>query len=290
VSQPVIVVGVDPSEHAQLALRWAAAQAHRSGARLRVVHVVDTRAPLDPQILAAIPIESSDADTGTTVEQWLDRVIADLANTDDIDAEPFLRQGSASAALLELADHADLLVVGSRGRGGIAGALLGSTAQQVTGHARVPVVVVRAEPHDKGAVVVGTDGSEHADRAVDIAFEQARLHHATLRLVHAWSPSFAGTLAPSYQGFDDRTVTEEHAAAEEVVKATAARVMERDPDVAIDALLTRDPAARFLIEASSDAALVVVGSRGHGGFASLVLGSVSSAVLHHADCPVMVVP
>ena len=147
---------------------------------------------------------------------------------------------------------------------------------------------VRREPGvDAGRVVVGIDGSELSVDATHIAFEEASLRHAGLTLLHVWN-------APGYDSADvalPDTFQLEDAHSDELraMAETVAGLGEKYPDVQVEKRLRQGRPAKALAEASRGAALVVVGSRGRGGFASLVLGSTSRSLLHHAYSPVLVV-
>jgi nucleotide-binding universal stress UspA family protein len=135
---------------------------------------------------------------------------------------------------------------------------------------------------------VGVDGSEHAERALDWAIRQARLTSARVRLVTAWHvPSLlygAVAYVPSVEAPIDDTFRE---TAEQIAAAASERA--RDAGVEVEAVVGQGQPADLLIEAAEHAALLVVGSRGHGGFVGLLLGSVSAQLAHHAPCPLVIV-
>lgn len=141
-------------------------------------------------------------------------------------------------------------------------------------------------------IVVGIDSSEEARAALRWAVEEARLRNASLRVVHAWSlaplaaPS-VGAVPASYLAAQDIEELEE--ANRELLDSAVADVMNDDGPVRVEKELVRGTPARALLEAAEDADLLVVGSRGHGGFAGLLLGSVSQQCAHHAKCPVVIV-
>jgi nucleotide-binding universal stress UspA family protein len=192
-------------------------------------------------------------------------------------------------ALLDAADHADLLVVGSRGYGGFRGLLLGSVSQHCLTHARGPVAVVRppegtpwrplsATP---GRIVVGVDGSAGADLAVDWAAAAAHRSGARLEIVGSWVfPGSAGMVYTVDVGLPD--------VARQAVDAAVARAGALAPDVAVDGVVSEDPPAVALVQRSRHADMVVVGSRGVGAFRGILLGSVSLYAATHARCPVVV--
>jgi nucleotide-binding universal stress UspA family protein len=141
-----------------------------------------------------------------------------------------------------------------------------------------------AEP--EGAVVVGVDGSPGSSHALAWAAGEARLRGTRLRVVHGWT--IPTMVYPSYLPPD--VFTEMPAEARRQVDAQVAEVLGPAPDVPVDLVVEEGRPAEVVIEAAKGADLVVVGTRGRGGFAGLLLGSVSSQVAHHAPCPVVIVP
>ena len=281
-----IVVGYDGSTHADEALVWAARAARRRHAPLRIVHVARTF--LDGYVIADRPSDLTAQVGGQVLADGIERLRAidpDLEVTTQL--EP---QDSVAAVLTEASRNAGLLVVGSRGRGGFAGLLLGSVSVTVASHAHCPVVVVRTNPATAGVpgrpVVVGVDGSPASVSAVDYAFDQASRWGLPLVAVHAWElPSLFGPVPP----WMPEEVEEMRMAEKALLSESLAGHMERYPDVNVTSMVHRGGPAHVILTAADDAELLVVGSRGLGGFRGLLLGSVSQAVLHHATCPVVVV-
>jgi nucleotide-binding universal stress UspA family protein len=192
--------------------------------------------------------------------------------------------------LVQASLTADTVVLGRRGVGTVGRMLTGSTSMQVAAHAHCPVVVVRdggPEPGTRRHVVVGVDGSGLSSDAVAYAVDHAALWETDVTVVHAWDIGLVeGTLALNapievWEGFEDRRVR--------MTAEAVAGWAERYPDVAIHTKVVHGDAADALLQASDEAALLVVGGRGHGGFLGLLLGSVSRTVLHLATCPVAVV-
>jgi nucleotide-binding universal stress UspA family protein len=144
------------------------------------------------------------------------------------------------------------------------------------------------EAHTTPTVVVGTDGSEGSLAAVRVAAREARLRQGELMVICAWQPPIFGSI-PAYGV--GAPVADTLAELRQALENTlAAEGLGPDGDLPVHAVVVQDSAARALLDASAGAELVVVGTRGHGGFAGLVLGSVSHQVASHATCPVMVVP
>ncbi|MFF0768225.1 universal stress protein [Nonomuraea wenchangensis] len=270
-----VMVAVDGSAPAAAAVEWAAADAQLRGLGLRIVHVCEPRPPGQDGLE---PCEE-------TLEVARDRA---LALTRDVEVEAALLTGDVVEALLaeSVSASAESVVLGSRGLGGFAGMLLGSVGMGVAGHAAGPVVIVRETSVVRhGRVVVGDDGSEQAAAAVAYAIEQARARGVTLHVVSAWQSPVYSPYAAAYD-----TLTQE--GYEYLTQAAAERVAawrESDPDVRITDAQVHGHPVNALIEAGRAADLVVVGSRGRGGFASALLGSVGHAVLHRLTCPVAVV-
>ncbi|WP_144126667.1 universal stress protein [Catellatospora sichuanensis] len=273
-----IVVGVDGSTSADLALRWAADEARLRHVPLRLVHVVDSPGPRGAYGYLTDDVTCFGADLLARAKE----LIADR----QVPATAAVVCDGAAHGLIRAAADATMLVVGSRGHGGFHDLLLGSTSLQTAMHAACPVAVVRpraADAGEQGRIVLGTDGSPRSAAAARVAFEEARLRRTGLTVVHAWR----GSLPEATAGLSEEDAYEVKAWM--VLNDAIAPWVSRYPDVPVRKVLRRDSAARTLITESAGAELVVVGCRGRGGFASLVLGSASHALLHHAACPVVVV-
>ncbi|MEU4680519.1 universal stress protein [Micromonospora sp. NPDC023737] len=280
-----VVVGVDGSPASLVAAEEAARAAARRQLPLHLVHgylhPLGYGVPLNPYDLG-VP-----APTGAA-QQMLERTAAELAgDRPGLHVEVRQVAGGPAAALVEESHHAELVVVGSRGLGGFTGLLLGSVGAQVVAHAHCPVLVVR--PADGpvpvlGPVLVGVDGSESASLAVRYATEEAVRRGAELVLVHVATGERADAVGAQTRRAGGATSPEE----EPLVAAVAAARAEH-PDLAVTGRTVRAASAeQALIEASRDAALVVVGTQGRGGFTGMLLGSVSQALVQHAHCPVLV--
>ena len=272
-----IVVAYDGSPDAQTALTWAARTAVQT--QQRVVAVVATATDeLMPQ--RALLWGDKLADVQATAE----RIIGEVPLTD---AAVELRPGPVVPVLLEAAQGAALLVAGSRGHGQVAGTVTGSVSQHLARHATCPVVVARPVAHPAAhRIVVGVDGSGGSDAAVEFACRRAEITGEDVVLIHGWRDNSAtGTTRREVPAaFMERIAEEERLLAEAV-----AGVRAEHPDVHLIPEAIPVVAWRALADASAAATLVVVGSRGRGAFAGMLLGSVSQQVLHHADCPVAVV-
>lgn len=273
-----VVVGVDGSPASLLAAEHAARAAVLRSRPLHLVHgylhPLGYGVPVNPYDLG-LPAPTEEA------QKMLETTAADLAERcPGLTVEVRQVAGGPGATLVEESRRAELVVVGSRGLGGFAGLLLGSVGTQVAAHAHCPVLVVRPaeEPIPvAGPVLVGVDGSEPAELAVGYAADEAARRGDGLVLLHVGPPDRASA--------DEATETQ----ATELLATAEAAVRGSHPGLAVEARVLRAPKAeQALVEASGDAALVVVGSRGRGGFAGLLLGSVSQALVQHAHCPVLV--
>lgn len=208
-------------------------------------------------------------------------------------ADGVLRLKQPAAALIEEADRADLLVVGSGSHSILSAMMLGSVAGAVAAQALCPVAVVRGSVGDlqpdgspirRAGIVVGVDGSEQSDRALEFAFEQAASRGLPIRLVHCWQPR--DYVDPAY--WDDERLAAQMEERRLRLNDSVAPYREKYPSVQDTAELVRGGPGPVLVHLSEDADMLVVGSRGHG-VAGLLLGSVSQNVLHHAHCTVAVV-
>jgi nucleotide-binding universal stress UspA family protein len=268
-----IVIGVDGSAPATAAVEWAALDAQRRRLSMRIVHVCE---PWPHHV------DTTKYCAGTLA------AAADRARdlTRRVEVTTQLLSGNVVDTLIGESGAADSVVLGSRGLGGFAGMVLGSVGMGVAGHAAGPVVIVRkTSVVVHGRVVVGYDGSEHSEAAMRYAVTQARAREVQLHVVYAWQAPVVSTYAVAYSNLLEDAYEQETETAQERV----ARWRDANPDVAITDQTVIGHPVNVLIEAGGTADLVVVGSRGLGGFASAVLGSVSHAVLHHLTCPVAVV-
>ncbi|MEV4807023.1 universal stress protein [Nonomuraea sp. NPDC049421] len=283
----MIIVGVDGSVASRAAVEWAADDASRRGAPLRLVHAADT----SWYLVGARP----DKALSETVLREGRRALEEAAalareRRPSVEVDTREAEGRPAAVLRDQAEDAAALVVGSRGLGGFSGALLGSVSDGLAGHVRCPVVVVRdheqrqEQRQEHGEVVAGVDDSPECEPALAYAFEQAALRGATLRAVHAWQ--LPGHLLAPEATYDlDEVRTAQH----QVVRDRLKRLKDAHPRVTVVEDVRSAHPVDALVAASRQADLLVVGSLGRGALGSALLGSVSRSVLHHASCPVAVV-
>jgi nucleotide-binding universal stress UspA family protein len=287
-----ILVGVDGSDGARHALVWARDEAALHGGALQVVHAWTSPTPTSEIAAMAGPMDDERYEEGADAT-----LAAALAGLDDatgaaVPLESGTARGYPTAVLLDRAPDVDLVVVGSRGRGGFRGLLLGSVSQQCVHHSPRPVAVVSQTAPLPGTddVVVGVDGSEGSWAALRWAVDEAALRGARLAVVHAWSTPFA--VPPGGVGVaplhERDFLAQSEKLLHEMVDGTLARAATRPPEVEL--LPVDATAAPALLDRSKGAGLLVVGGRGRGGFAGLLLGSVSQQCLHHATCAVVVIP
>jgi nucleotide-binding universal stress UspA family protein len=280
-----VLVGVDGSEESLRAVRWAADEARARHTSLRLVHAFDTS---DAPYLADPAVRLTYRKVMTRrAHRWL-REAADQARGVDpgLEVEVELRLEHPVPLLVADSAGAGLLVLGSRGQSGQGGPLLGSVASGVCARARCPVVVV---PHPAALVtaaapvVVGVDGSPLSEQALAFAFDYAGLHGAPLVAVHTWWDDYLD------RRFSPRMPYPDTVEAQEVLAERLAGWQEKFPEVTVGRVVEASPPAQSLLRESEAARLLVVGSRGRGGFAGWLLGSTSRTVLHRAGCPVAVV-
>lgn len=287
----LVVIGFDGSESAQRALSFAIAEARTRKAELRIVTGYVLQTP-DVGFGTALPWDQNlvDAIREEAEQQVTDVAAATQAANPDLTVTGTSQPGPGAAVVLEEAQDATLIVVGSHGNEGFFGLLLGGVPRQIATHSRQPTIVVRPREADAtGHVLVGIDGSPDSVRALGFAFDHASRHNLALTVVHTWEvpPIGAITGVPSPEPptlLQNIADNELRASSEEL-----AGYSERYPDVPVDISVVQGSPVKVLAEKSSDADLLVVGSRGRGGFLGLLLGSVSHGVLHHAHCPVAVV-
>jgi nucleotide-binding universal stress UspA family protein len=280
-----VVAGVDGSDHALQAVRWAAVEAARRRAPLRLVSAY-ARPERDPnggpllgehyRRLLHIPAREY-----LTAAAQAVKVLSPA-----LEIEQVATQGFPAPVLQAESVRAAVLVLGDRGAGGLARLTAGSVAVHVATHAECPVVVVR-EPGPAASdmpVVLGVDGSsaEAAEASVAFAFDAAARRQVPLVAVHAWRDLM---IDPGLEAALDLDAVDEH----DILAERLAGWAEKYPEVPVQSRVVRGRAARALVDASARAQLVVVGSRGRSGLAGILLGSVSRAVLLHAHCPVAVV-
>lgn len=304
-----VVVGVDGSTPSERALLWAARQAKAANAVLRVVLVRPHPVPITaiaPEPVWPWPVVHyrDEQDVAETKAKLIKVIEGTLTDDDELDVEVDVADGAVASTLIDIAEEANasMIVTGRRGIGGFKRLLLGSVSEEIATYATRPVVVIGKEPYDhhEAVVVAAVDGSENGDRALQWAHHQAGVMGARLHVVHTWEPpyipvdSLAGTVRSLAPDED-----EVRAAAQALLDGSVQRVIANqaadsaDVDstapVEVTTELLEGYPSEQLTKAAANAKLLVVGTRGLGGFSSLLLGSVAHQCLSHAKCPVAVV-
>ncbi|WEO93900.1 universal stress protein [Streptomyces sp. FXJ1.172] len=284
-----VVVGVDGSDSCLLAVDWAVDEAVRHGLPLRLVY-----ASLWERYEGGVPSTGHER----PFEQVLaERIVASAADraarrSTDVKVTTDIIPEDAADALLREGNHAFALVTGSHGRGLLKGLLLGSVGLAVAARAHCPVVVVRGDraglagAHER--ILLGLGEADTSAEAVRFAFREAEARGCVLDVVHAWR-------RPAYDRSGDRTppagpadTAEKRACA--LIDALLEAATAEHPQVRMRRAAAEGPAGKVLVDRSAAADLVIVGARRRAGHFGLQLGRVSHALLHHAQCPVAVVP
>ncbi|EHR61913.1 universal stress protein [Saccharomonospora cyanea] len=285
-----IVVGVDDTEAAMRAVRWASLTAKKHRVPLHLVHASGFN---DPYLIGFTvpPPEAFKEELQERKRQALRTAEEIATEVGAPSVEARFETDAAIPFLLHASHTARMVVVGSSGRTGLAGLMVGSTTLALVSHARSPVVSVRQDYPDAVAddarpIVVGVDGSELSVRAVGHAFAEASSRGVDLIAVHTWSDTTT-TLLEERRMFENWEPIHDYEA--QVLAERLAGWQEEYPDVRVERKVVKDRPRHELLEHSRSAQLVVVGSRGRGGFRGMLLGSTSQALIHHASCPVMVV-
>ncbi|KZS67646.1 universal stress protein [Mycobacterium ostraviense] len=292
---PGIVVGIDGLPSSTTAVQWAARDAEMRNVPIHLVHVIAPMATSEGW--SGLPILANNAgwqeERAREIIEQADKVVAEATSTSR--APHVTREVLHAAivpALVDLSKSADMVVVGCRGQGGVAGALLGSVSSGLAHHAHCPVAVIHDEDvltarSPQAAVVVGIDGSPTSELATDIAFDEASRRGVELVALHAWSDmgplDFPST---NWVPIEWRNIEDQE---KEVLAERLSGRQERYPDVVVHKVVVCDRPAPRLLEQAKTAQLLVVGSHGRGGFPGMLLGSVSRAVVNSAQIPVIIV-
>lgn len=304
--RPRVVVGLDDSAGAQTALGYAFTAAARRGADLDIITAYPVNLPWAWDATIDVPdVEGFRSELVQRAEERRAEVGRDAPSVRDVAARVLVARGPAAEVLVEQSQDADLLVVGSRGRGRVRSALLGSVALRCLAEAHCPVVVVH-QPADSGTpaprpaaeepqgtrVVVGIDGSAPSAAALRTALREAAALQGSVEAVAAFSLADVwldtyGVQPPTAGDVRTRVVERLDTMVEEARAELSAELGSRLP--ALRTAVLEGPADRVLLDASTGAGLLVVGSRGHSAARGLLVGSVALSCAMHATCPVMVV-
>ena len=287
IERPGIVVGVDGSCAAQVAVDWAARDAALRDLSLTVVHIA-TGLETWPKMSLPAGFGEWQRNRGHQIIDEAVHIASEAARGagQHLPIKTEMYYSATIPTLIDMSRDAEMVVVGRGGQGRAIGVLLGSVSSGVTRHAHCPVAVIHDEdplmPYPaKAPVLVGVDGSPAAEWATEIAFDEASRRGVDLVALRAWSDAGAA----DYPGLNWSSMKSSE---DEFLTGHLAGWQDRYPDVRIHRLVVCDQPARQLIEQSEKAQLVVVGSRGRGGIAGMLLGSVSAAVIQSARMPVIV--
>ena len=289
-ADPGVVVGVDGSPGSKVAVQWAARDAELRNVPLTLVHVVPATAGtwLESSLVPAWM--RGQRERGRQLVDEALKIATESCQRGSAKIDCQMPSAMTVPALVDLSKDADLVVVGCLGTGTLRGRHMGSVSSGLVHHAHCPVAVI----HDgvqlnadvaRAPVLVGIDGSRESELATAIAFDEASRRKVGLTALHAWSDvsvfdaivSLPGPGWPALRAVQDETLAER-----------LAGWGERYPDVPVSRLIARDEPASGIVHASESAQLVVVGGHGRGGFAGMLLGSVSAAVVLLARVPVIV--
>ena len=282
-----IVVGVDESPAAKVAVQWAARDAELRKIPLTLVHATSPEIATWPNVRLPAGLARWHQDHGRRLVDDAFKVVEEATrHGGPAEVHTEILSSAAVPAMVDLSKDAEMVVTGCRGSGRWPGRLMGSVSSGLLRYAHCPVAIIHDEdplmPHpSKAPVLVGIDGSSASELATAIAFDEASRRNVGLIAVHAWSDVDVS----EWPGID-WPVTQ--SMAEEVLAERLAGWQEQYPDVQVSRTVVRDQPARQLVQRSEEAQLVVVGSRGRGGFADMLVGSVGETVAQMARMPVIV--
>ncbi|WP_067833811.1 universal stress protein [Nocardia lijiangensis] len=286
-SNAPVLVAVDGSASSHQAAAWAAVKATLHGCRLRLFTSMATPGGYGPApTVTETHLESLRAE-GQRIVEAATRIARAAAPGKYLLIDTEVSFDPVIPTLIERSRQARMLVVGSRGIGAFQRGILGSVSTALTHHAHCPVTVIHTSAaidpvSAEQPVLVGVDGTENSMPALELAFEEAARREVELIALHAWSDTSGPSLPVN--GWD---AARESAAA--VLAESLAGTSERHPEVKVHRIVTADRPVRSLLDESARAQLVVVGSHGRGGFAGMLLGSTSNALLHSVETPLIVV-
>ncbi|MEU8585846.1 universal stress protein [Streptomyces sp. NPDC048664] len=282
-----MVVGVDGSESSLAAVDWSADEAARHGLPLRLVY-----ASLWARYEGVTPSNSPDRPSEQVMAENIVAVATERARRrrPEVDVSGDVVPEDAVSALLREGNNASVLVTGSRGRGELKGLLLGSVGLAVAARAYGPVIVVRGDRSaitgEHGRVLLGAGDPGTTDEAVRFAFREAEARGCVLDVVRAWLRP-ARTTAGRPTGESSR---EDEKQAADLLDTLLREATAAHPDVRVRRSTVEGPARSVLLRRSAAADLAVIGARRRQGHLGLQLGRVGHRLLHHADCPVALVP
>jgi nucleotide-binding universal stress UspA family protein len=286
---PRLIVGVDGTEGSVEALRWAAHEAARRDWPLHVITCAELPVAVEAGMIGSGAITGSAMESIVTEQEAVNQRAVNLARSFGLDIEVTGETvlGAPAYALVGASTSDDIIVAGATSHPGRLTDVLGSVATLVAHRAKGSVVVVHGSDRRTGdihRIAVGVDGSEVSNTALSWAIDEALRCDAELVLVHGWYYPYIGPRTGGTEPRDDMRLD-----AMRTLEASAQKVREQAPALRCHSIISEQSPAKAVLDAGKNADLIVVGTRGHGGFASLILGSVSRTVLQHAGVPVVVV-
>ncbi|AKV55571.1 universal stress family protein [Bifidobacterium actinocoloniiforme DSM 22766] len=292
INDKAILVGVDGSDASYKATWWAANYAKHAGLTLQIVCAYSLPSYAAVSFDATYTTMGDDAAAHSDAQEILSKAKA-IADEQGVEAVTLIVTGDPSSVFVELSRNYNLIVIGNRGKGGLAERLLGTTSSSLPAYAYCPIVVVPYTDDDGNLmhlnnqirkVAVGSDESKWGLKALQIAAEFAANWDATLDVISA---------VPNISGLTGTGSAEEKSVMDSYLEDLDDRIQplqQTYPGLKIDKKVVPGSAVEALTQASRDHDVVVVGSRGRGGFTGLLLGSTSQGLLQHAVSPVYVVP
>ncbi|BDR52575.1 universal stress protein [Bombiscardovia nodaiensis] len=292
INDKAILVGVDGSDASYKATWWAANYAKHAGLTLQIVCAYSLPSYAAVSFDATYSSMGDDVAAHSDAQEILSKAKA-IADEQGVEAVTLIVTGDPSSVFVELSRNYNLIVIGNRGKGGLAERLLGTTSSSLPAYAYCPIVVVPYTDDDGNMmhlnntiskVAVGSDESKWGLKALEIAAQFANTWGATLDVISA---------VPNISGLTGTGSAEEQSVMDSYLEDLSGRIkplQEMYPDLKIDKQVVPGSAVEALTQASKDHDVVVVGSRGRGGFTGLLLGSTSQGLLQHAVTPVYVVP
>jgi len=282
-----IVVGVDESAAAKVAVRWATRDAELHKIPLTLVHAISPEVATWPNVQLPPGLARWQRDRGRRLVDDAFKVVEEASQRGGpAEIRTEILSSPAIPALVNLSKDAEMMVAGDQGSGRWPGRLLGSVSSRLLRYAHCPVAIIHDQDPtvpdpDQAPVLVGVDGSPASELAIAIAFDEASRRNVGLVALHAWSD----TDVSDWPGIDWPAT---QPMAEEILAERLAGWQDQYPDVEVNRVVVRDKPARQLVQRSEDAQLVVVGNRGRGGFAEMLVGSVGESVAQMARVPVIV--
>jgi len=282
-----IVVGVDESPVAKVAVQWATRDAELRKIPLTLVHAISPEVATWPNVQLPPGLARWQRDRGRRLVDDAFKVVEEASQRGGpAEIRTEILSSPAIPALVNLSKDAEMMVAGDQGSGRWPGRLLGSVSSRLLRYAHCPVAIIHDQDPtmpDPGQapVLVGVDGSPASELAIAIAFDEASRRNVGLIALHAWSDADVS----DWPGIDWPAT---QPMAEEVLAERLAGWQDRYPDVEVNRVIVRDKPARQLVQRSENAQLIVVGNRGRGGFAEMLVGSVGESVAQMARVPVIV--